>query len=41
MTAGGQRRYYQVPAKGVRAIKRTLSALEQMRDGLDPILGKA
>ncbi len=38
---GRQRRYYQVPAKGVRAIKRTLAALEQMRDGLEPILGKA
>lgn len=38
---GRQRRYYQVPAKGVRAIRRTLSALEQMRQGLEPILGKA
>jgi len=36
-----QRRYYAVSPKGVRAIKRTLSALEQMREGLDPILGKA
>ena len=38
---GRQRRYYHVPPKGVRAIKRTLAALEQMRDGLDPILGRA
>ena len=38
---GRQRRYYHVSPKGVRAIKRTLSALEQMRQGLEPILGKA
>jgi DNA-binding PadR family transcriptional regulator len=38
---GRPRRYYQVPARGVRAIKRALSALEQMRQGLDPILAKA
>jgi DNA-binding PadR family transcriptional regulator len=36
---GRQRRYYQVPARGVRAIKRTLAALEHMRQGLEPILG--
>lgn len=35
------RRYYQVSAKGVRAVRRTLTALEQMRQGLEPILGKA
>jgi len=38
---GRRRRYYRVPLKGVRAVKRTLSALEQMRDGLEPVLGKA
>ena len=38
---GKARRYYQVSAKGVRAVKRTLSALEQMRQGLEPILSKA
>lgn len=38
---GRPRRYYQVSAKGVRAVRRTLSALEQMRAGLEPILGKA
>ena len=38
---GRQRRYYQVPAKGLRAIRRTLSALEQMREGLEPILDRA
>ena len=38
---GKARRYYQVSAKGVRAVRRTLSALEQMRQGLDPILSKA
>jgi PadR family transcriptional regulator, regulatory protein PadR len=38
---GRRRRYYRVAPKGVRAVKRTLSALAQMRDGLEPILGKA
>jgi PadR family transcriptional regulator, regulatory protein PadR len=38
---GRRRRYYRVPSKGVRAIRRTLSALEQMRQGLDPILNRA
>jgi PadR family transcriptional regulator PadR len=38
---GKARRYYQVPAKGVRAVRRTLAALEQMRQGLEPILSKA
>ena len=38
---GRRRRYYRVPPKGVRAVKRTLAALEQMRDGLEPVLGKA
>ena len=36
-----QRRYYQVPPRGVRAIRRTLSALEHMRQGLEPILGES
>ena len=35
------RRYYQVAPKGVRAVKRALSAVEQMREGLDPILARA
>jgi DNA-binding PadR family transcriptional regulator len=40
--AGGRaRRYYRVSPKGVRAIKRTLAALEQMSDGLAPILARA
>ncbi len=38
---GRARRYYRVSPKGVRAVRRTLTALEQMRTGLDPILGKA
>jgi PadR family transcriptional regulator PadR len=38
---GRRRRYYRVSPKGVRAVKRTLSALQQMRDGLEPVLGKA
>ena len=40
-TGGRARRYYRVSPKGVRAIKRTLAALEQMSDGLEPILAKA
>jgi len=36
-----QRRYYHVSARGLRAVNRALSALEQMREGLDPLLGKA
>jgi PadR family transcriptional regulator, regulatory protein PadR len=41
-TDGGRaRRYYSVAPKGVRAIKRALAALEQMRAGLEPILDKA
>ena len=38
---GRTRRQYHVPARGVRAIRRTLTALEQMREGLEPILGEA
>jgi DNA-binding PadR family transcriptional regulator len=38
---GRQRRCYAVTPKGVKGIKRTLAALEQMREGLDPVLGKA
>lgn len=38
---GRLRRYYSASPKGVKAIKRTLAALEQMREGLDPVLGKA
>ena len=34
------RRSYRVSPKGVRAVRRTLSGLEQMRQGLEPILGK-
>jgi PadR family transcriptional regulator, regulatory protein PadR len=38
-TDGGRaRRYYAVAPKGVRAIKRALAALAQMRAGLEPIL---
>ena len=35
------RRFYQVPPKGMRAVKRALRAVEQMREGLEPLLGKA
>ena len=40
-SSGRARRYFKVSPKGVRAIRRTLSALEQMREGLEPILGSA
>lgn len=40
-SGGRPRRYYRVAPKGLRAIKRTLDALAQMRDGLEPLLGKA
>ena len=39
--SGRTRRLYHVPARGVRAVKRTLTALGQMRAGLEPILGEA
>ncbi|MEO8682561.1 MAG: helix-turn-helix transcriptional regulator [Vicinamibacterales bacterium] len=38
---GRPRRYYRVAPKGLRAIKRMLTALEQMRAGLGPLLGEA
>jgi DNA-binding PadR family transcriptional regulator len=39
--AGGRaRRGYAVSARGLRALRRTLSALEQMRAGLGPVLGE-
>jgi PadR family transcriptional regulator PadR len=38
---GRRRRYYRVSPKGVRAVKQTLSALQQMRDGLELVLGEA
>jgi DNA-binding PadR family transcriptional regulator len=38
---GRQRRYYRVSARGLRAVNRALSALEQMREGIEPLLGKA
>ena len=40
-TGGRARRYYRVSPRGVRAIRRTLAALERMSDGLAPILAKA
>lgn len=36
-----QRRYYHVSARGRRAIARALAALEQMREGIEPLLGEA
>ena len=36
-----QRRYYQASARGRRAVNRALTALEQMREGIEPLLGKA
>jgi DNA-binding PadR family transcriptional regulator len=40
--AGGPpRRRYRVSAKGVRAVKRALAAVERMRSGLEPLLGES
>jgi PadR family transcriptional regulator PadR len=36
--SGRARRYYRVNARGLRAVRRTLAALEQMREGLDALL---
>jgi len=35
---GRQRRFYRVSPKGLRAVRRALHAVEQMRAGLDPLL---
>ena len=35
---GRPRRYYRVPAKGLRAVKRAVSTVERMRAGLEPQL---
>jgi DNA-binding PadR family transcriptional regulator len=40
-TGARPRRYYQVAGRGRRAVNRALSALEQMRQGIEPLLGKA
>lgn len=40
-TGGRPRRYYRVSPRGLRAIKRTLAAIERMSNGLKPILSKA
>jgi PadR family transcriptional regulator PadR len=34
------RRRYRVSAKGLRALRRALTAVDEMRAGLDPLLGK-
>jgi PadR family transcriptional regulator, regulatory protein PadR len=34
------RRYYQTTSKGVRAVRRTLHAVERMRLGLEPLLNE-
>ena len=40
-TAGGrQRRVYRVSAKGLRALRRALAAVERMRAGLEPVLNE-
>jgi DNA-binding PadR family transcriptional regulator len=36
--AGRQRRAYRVAPKGLRAVRRALTAVERMRDGLEAIL---
>jgi PadR family transcriptional regulator, regulatory protein PadR len=35
---GRPRRFYSVSAKGLRAVRRALHAVEQMRAGLEPLL---
>ena len=35
---GRQRRHYKVSPKGLRAVRRALSAVERMRSGLEPLL---
>ncbi len=35
---GRPRRVYRVPPKGLRAVRRALHAVEQMRAGLEPLL---
>ena len=37
---GRPRRYYRVSPKGVRAVRRALHAVEQMRAGLEPLLNE-
>lgn len=37
---GRPRRAYRVSARGVRAVKRALAAVERMRAGLEPLLGE-
>ena len=36
---GRPRRFYRVSPKGLRALRRALRAVEQMRAGLEPLLG--
>jgi PadR family transcriptional regulator PadR len=38
---GRARRYYRASAKGVRALRRALAAVERMRTGLEPILDQS
>jgi PadR family transcriptional regulator PadR len=38
---GRPRRVYQVSAKGLRAVRRALAAVESMRVGLEPLLGES
>jgi PadR family transcriptional regulator PadR len=37
---GHPRRFFTVTAAGIRAVRHSLTTLERMRAGLDPILGK-
>jgi DNA-binding PadR family transcriptional regulator len=37
--SGRPHRFYRVSPKGVRAVRRALSAVERMRVGLEPLLG--
>ena len=40
-TAGRRRRQYKVSPKGLRAVRRALSAVENMRAGLEPVLDES
>jgi PadR family transcriptional regulator, regulatory protein PadR len=40
-TAGRRRRHYKVSPKGLRAVRRALAAVENMREGLEPVLDES
>lgn len=40
-TSGRPRRHYRVSTKGLRAVRRAISAVERMRIGLEPLLSES